>query len=181
MGLERRRPGLQGRIEYAHSFDDDRRVEVAPAFHLSTSHVSGASLPSRVFSLDWFANPWSLLEFSGAFFSGENLHHLGALRQGYVTHPSGAMDTVRSRGGWAQLSFPVTPRLTFNVFGGIHDDRDRDLYRGIAANRTGAANIQYRIAPNVIISLEAMQLRTTYLDTGRFKNNRYDLAVAYLF
>jgi hypothetical protein len=48
-------------------------------------------------------------------------------------------------------------------------------------NRTGAANVQYRIAPNVIVSLEALQIRTTHLESGLFKNNRYDLAVAYLF
>jgi hypothetical protein len=180
-GLERRRPGVQGRFEYSHRFDDDRRLEFAPAFHASTTHVNGMSLPSRVFSLDWFANPWRRLEFSGAFYAGRNLHHLGVLRQGYVVHPDGRLTAVRSRGGWAQLAFPLTSRLTLNVFGGLHDDRDRDLYHGIGSNRTGAANVQYRLAPNVIVSLEAMQLRTTYLGTGQFKNNRYDLAVAYLF
>jgi hypothetical protein len=179
--IERRRPALQGRFEYSHSFDEQRRVEIASSVHTSTTHAAGASVPSRLLSIDWFLNPWSKLEFSGTFFGGRNIHHFGALRQGFVMHPDGSVLPVHSRGGWAQLAVPATPRLTFNVFGGIHDDRNRDLYDGIGSNRSQAANIQYRIAPNVILSLEAMQIRTNYLHTGLSKNNRYDLAVAYLF
>ena len=39
----------------------------------------------------------------------------------------------------------------------------------------------YRIAPNVFMSLEAGQIRTTYLGIGNRVNNHYDLAVAYSF
>jgi hypothetical protein len=179
--IERRRPGLQGRFEYSHSFDENRRIEFAPAFHTSDTHAGGQSIPSRLLSFDWFANPWSKLEITGTYFMGRNIHHFGALRQSFTVPADGRVVPVHSRGGWAQLSFPVTPRVTLNIFGGIHDDRNRDLTEGIGVNRNGAANIQYRIAPNVIVSLEAMQIRTNYLGPGIFKNNRYDLAVAYLF
>jgi hypothetical protein len=139
-------------------------------------------VPSRLFALDWFANPWEKLEFSGAFFSGQNVAHFGALRQGFTIRRNGNVIPVHSRGGWGQLSFPFTSRVTLNIFGGVHDDRNRDLgYDGIAANRTGAANLMYRLAPNVILSIEALQMRTTYLEIGTRHNNRYDLAVAYLF
>jgi hypothetical protein len=119
-GIDRRRPGLQGRIEYSHALNETRRIVVAPAFHVSSSHVDGQSIPSRLFAFDWFANPLEKVEFSGAFFSGRNIHHLGALRQGFQARPNGSITAVHSRGGWSQLSFPLTPRLTFNVFGGIH-------------------------------------------------------------
>ena len=181
LSLARRRPSLQGRLEYSHAFDEERRIELATAFHTSQTHAGGVSIPSRLVSIDWFLNPWPKLEVSGMFFSGENIHHFGALRQGFTSYSSGRVIAVHSRGGWAQLAFPITPRVTLNVFGGVHDDRNRDLIDGIGVNRNGAANIQYRIAPNVILSLEAMQIRTDYLRNGLSRNNRYDLAVAYLF
>jgi hypothetical protein len=39
----------------------------------------------------------------------------------------------------------------------------------------------YRLAPNVILSLEALQVRTNYIGSGIRLNNHYDLAVAYQF
>ena len=54
-------------------------------FHTSTTHAGGFSIPSNLVSLDWFFNPWRRLEFSGAFFSGQNVSNLGtgAVNQGY--------------------------------------------------------------------------------------------------
>ena len=42
-------------------------------------------------------------------------------------------------------------------------------------------NLYYRLAPNVLLGLEASQLRTVYLVNGVRINNHYDLALAYLF
>ena len=39
----------------------------------------------------------------------------------------------------------------------------------------------FKFAPNVIVSFETMQWRTTYIGIGRRLNNRYDLALVYLF
>jgi hypothetical protein len=89
---------------------------------------------------------------------------------------------VQAKGGWGQLAFPVTPRVTLNLFGGVHDDRNRDLLgNGLSANRTAAGNVQFRIAPNVLVVGEILQLRTTWRDIGNRKNNRYDLSLVYLF
>jgi hypothetical protein len=181
-GLDRRRPGLEGRFEISRRLDDNRRIEIAPGFHASTSHAAAGSAASNLFSLDWFANPWQKLEFSGAFFTGQNVAHFGALRQGFRVRPAGGLLPIHSRGGWAQFTFLATDRLSFNVYGGQHDDRNSDLTPGgIGKNLSGAANIMFRLAPNVITSFEILQNRTTYLGPGTFKNNRYDLAVAYLF
>ena len=180
--IARKRPGLQGRFELAHEFDEDRRFEFAPGFHASTTHTGTLSIPSRVFSLDWFVNPFRKLEVKGAFFNGRNLAHFGALRQSISLLPDGSIVGVRSRGGWGQLTVLATDRITWNLFGGIHDDRDSDLRTGnIGQNRAGASNLMFRLAPNIIFSLEAMQVRTRYLGSGRRINNRYDLAVAYQF
>lgn len=177
-----RRPALQGRFNLGHQFGEHRRFEVAPGFHLSTSHVDGASVPSRLFSLDWFVSPGSRLEFTGVFFSGRNLGMFGAPGQGIREGPGETFLPVHSRGGWGQFTINATGRLSFNLFGGQHDDRDADLKAGqIASNRAYAANLMYRLAPNVIVSLEALQFRTGYVESGSRINNHYDLALAYLF
>ncbi len=181
--LVRRRPSIEGRFELAHRIDDTRRIEFAPGFHYSTTKVVGSTVPSSLVSLDWFANPWSKLEFSGAFFSGQNVAHFGALRQGFEIFDEGDVEPVHARGGWGQFTFRATDRLSFNAYAGIHDDRDSDLHYGqrIGQNRSGAVNMIYRLAPNVLWSVEALQIRTFYLNSGWRLNNRYDMAVAYQF
>ncbi len=178
---ERRRPGVEGRFELWRRIDDTRRIELAPGFHFSRSLAAGQSWPSNLFSLDWFFNPWSRLEFSGAFFSGQNINHFGAPHRGYTIR-NGRIIPVHSRGGWAQFTFLATDRLSFNLFSGQHDDRNRDLVEGdIGKNRSDGANLMYRLAPNVVFSFETRQARTTYLGYGRRLNTHYDLGIAYLF
>jgi hypothetical protein len=180
--VARRRPGLEGRFQISHAFDETRRIEIAPGFHTSTTHVLGGSVPSSLFALDWFANPWPKLEFTGAFFSGQNIGQFGAPRQGFTFAPDHSIIPVHSRGGWTQFTWLATPRLSLNIMGGRHDDRNSDLLPGnVGKNSAGAANLMYRLSPNVLLSLEASQVRTDYLGTGNRINNHYDLAVAYLF
>jgi hypothetical protein len=182
--LERARPAFQGRFELSHRLDGERRIEFAPGFHTSATHVAATSAPSRLVSFDFFANPWKRLEATGFFFSGQNvaMFGVGGIRQGFTILGARRVVPVHSRGGWSQLSFQAHSRVTFNVFGGIHDDRNRDLTAtGIARNQTGAANVFFRIAPNVLVVFETMQTRTTYLGVGNRLNNHYDLAIAYLF
>ena len=115
------------------------------------------------------------------FFHGRNVAVLGALRQGY-TVLDGNWLSVPSNGGWAQLRFPLTERLAFDLYGGQEDDRNSDLeYGDIAKNQGYFANVMYRFAPNVIVSLEGGQVRTNYILYGNRLNDHYDLGVAYLF
>ncbi len=173
------RPGLEGRFEFRLR----RGIEIAPGFHVSTSHVSGMSVPSRVYSVDWLIAPWSKLQLTGLFYSGENTANLGTLRQGFtILYPSGLAIPVHSTGGWAQLAFLPTSRLSFHFMSGQHDDRNSDLAPGgISKNLAFAANVMYRIAPNVIIAFESEQLNTKYVGAGTRRNLHNDLAIAYLF
>jgi len=176
------RPALQGRFSLGHSLDDERRIEIGVGFDVSSSHVTGVGVPSRVFSVDGFANPWRKLEFSGEYFRGSNLTNLGGVGQGFTIVKYGDVIPVHADGGWLQMSFLATPRLTFNFFGGEQDNRDRDLqYSGISRNRSYAGNMMYRLAPNVILSLETGQVRTRWLGTGNRLGNYHDLGFAYLF
>jgi hypothetical protein len=180
--IERSRPGLEGRVEFWHDFGAGRRVELAPGFHVSTSHVTHVPVPSRVFSTDWLVSPWRKLEFTGAFFTGENVAHLGGLGQGFLLMGPQQVLPLHSVGGWAQLTVPATDRLSFHFFSGVQDDRNIQLPAGqIDKNLAYGANFFYRLAPNLIMSLEASQVRTTYIQTGHRLNNHYDLSFAYLF
>jgi hypothetical protein len=143
--------------------------------------VAATSVPSRLVSFDWLVKPLPQFELTGIFFTGSNVANMGAVRQGFTVLGARDVIAVRSRGGWAQATYLVTNRLTFNVYGGQIDDHNRDLrFSGIAKNLSYAGNAMYRLAPNVIVSLEAAKVRTTYF-TGNRHNNHYDLALAYLF
>ncbi|MFN7998907.1 MAG: hypothetical protein U0Q18_35110 [Bryobacteraceae bacterium] len=176
------RPGLEGRFELYHGSADGRRIEVAPGFHTSTTHVLEYSIPSNLFSIDWLARPWRKLELTGTFFKGKDLSPLGGLQQGYTVYNWRYAIPVHGQGGWAQLTYTATPRLSFHFFSGLEDDRDRDLrYGGIGRNWEYGANLYLRLAPNVLLGLETSQIRTTFIQNGALLNNHYDLALAYLF
>jgi len=183
-GFQPNRPALEGRAAFWHKFDDERRFEVGAGFHVSTTYVLYASVPSRVYSVDWLAVPWSKLRLTGTMFRGENFANLGGLPPGFkVVDPyQPFVEPVQGGGGWAQASSPITSRLTLNIFGGIQNNRVTDLtFGGVVQNFSYAGNLMYRISPNVIISFEALQARTRLLSEPEQVRNRYDLAFAYLF
>jgi hypothetical protein len=176
------RPGAEARLELWHRWSDTGRVELAGGYHFNQNRVVETLVPSEVYSFDWFLRPISKLEFSGMFFHGQNVGTLGALPQGFIVNPFGAVRAVHSTGGWAQIRVPITARLAWDLYGGQQDDRNSDLaYEYIGKNQGYFSNLMYRIAPNVIVSLEGGQVRTTYLGLGNRLNDHYDLAVAYLF
>jgi hypothetical protein len=176
------RPGVEARVELFGGVD--RRFEVAGGIHHSASHVLYTALPSDVYSVDWFARPWRAIEFTGTAYTGRNVAPLGTggIRQGFVALGPANVLPVRSRGGWAQLTYRPAARLWFNLFSGQQDDRNSDLPAGgIGKNLALGANLFYRLAPNVLASLEVSQTRTNYIGSGALLNNHYDLALAYLF
>jgi hypothetical protein len=178
--MEYSRPGIEGRFELWHRWGGTERVEIAGGFHYNRNHVQTTDVPSEVFSVDWFARPMAKLEFSGMFFHGQNAATLGAL-PGFTVFDNGSIVPVHSTGGWAQIRVPITTRLAFNVYGGQQDERRSDLLNGVGKNQAYFSNLMYRLAPNVIVSLEGGQVRTTYLGFGNRLNDHYDLALAYLF
>ncbi len=180
--VQRARPGLEGRVEF-HA-GDQRRIEIAPGFHTSTSHAIGFSVPSNLVSLDWLVRPLSAVDFSGEFFSGQNVASLGTggAGGGFTLFGPARVAPVHSRGGWGQVTYRATRRLSFNLFSGQQDNRNRDLPAGqIGRNLAYGANLAYRLAPNVILGVEASQLRTTRISAPTALNNHYDLALAYIF
>ena len=181
--IETVRPGVEGHFEAWHKLDDERRLELAVGFHSSTTHADGFSIPSNLVSLDWFFNPWRRVEFSGAFFSGQNVANLGtgAVNQGYYIYGSYA-EAIDSRGGWGQLTIHTVRRLDLHLFTGQQDYRAGQLRQGsVGRNLLFGGNLFFRVAPNVLLGPEVTELRTFYLGLGNRIDNHYDLALAYRF
>ena len=175
-------PALQGRFEFWNQFASRGRIEIAPGFHVSETHVGGVSIPSRLFTIDWMLQPLAKLRVTGTYFHGRNAAGVGGLRQGFNFFDEDHFTAVRTSGGWAQVSFFATKRLTFNAYGGQESNNPADLLAGqISRNFVYALNSQYRLGPNILLGLEVSQARTTYTG-GRIRLvNHYDLALAYLF
>jgi hypothetical protein len=175
------RPAYETRIQYGYSHGN-KRFEIAPGYHASSSRVVGQSVQSRAFSLDGLVRPWSRVEFTGAWFRGKNLAGLGTLRQGFTILPSDGVIPVHIDGGWGQMTITASPRWSFHFFGGVENDRGADLIgNGITRNFLYGGNAMWKLAPNVMASLELTQVRTTYLLSGTRLNNHYDLALGYFF
>jgi hypothetical protein len=176
------RPGVEGRFEFWRKFGENSRIEIAPGFHESTTHAGGFSAPSRLGTVDWLIQPAARIKFTGMFFTGENAAGLGGLRQGFSIFDDIHAVPIGVNGGWGQLSFLATKRLTFNLFGGLENDRAADLLSGdIHRNSMYAANAIYRLGSNVLIGMEVSQTRTNYFLLPSKLNNHYDLSLAYLF
>jgi hypothetical protein len=176
------RPGFEGRFEFWRKFGEHGRIEIAPGFHLSDTHVAGVSIPSRLFTVDWLIQPMAKVQFTGLFFTGENASVIGGLRGGFTVFPSNLIQAVGTIGVWGQLSYFATSRLTFNIYGGQEGHRTIDLLAGeITRNFAYAGNAIYKFGSNVLLGVEVSQVRTNYLQQSNRLVNHYDLALGYLF
>ncbi len=182
----RSRPGLQGHFELYRKNGIGKRFAIAPGFHVSESRVNGADVASRALSVDWAVPVGATFEWTGFAFTGQNLTGLGVagIRQPFVLLGQQPV-AVHSSGGWTQFSIAANSKLRFNLFSGLHDDRNRELLQagrgGIAGNLSYGANARLMLAPNVLLGAEAMQIRTKLLVGSLRLVNRYDLAIGYLF
>jgi hypothetical protein len=186
--LEPRSPALEGHFQVAHQMDDGRRVEIGSGFHKSTTHVLRTTVPADLISLDWFVKPIRWAEFTGAVFTGENMSKGGSsgFAQGHanVTLSPGVFQPVpvARRGGWAQLTFLPTSRLTVTLQAGVDNaNNDYLLTTSLTKNRALVFNTFYRLAPNVLWGFELGHVRTTFKDGQQPSYTHHDIHVAYLF
>jgi hypothetical protein len=176
------RPAIEGRFNFWRKFGEGARIEIAPGFHESITHAGGFSIPSRLATLDWLIQPVSKIQFTGMFYTGENAAGLGGLRQGFSIFNDVQAVSIGANGGWMQLSYLATRRLTFNLFAGEENDRLADLLSGdIHTNRMYGVNAIYRLGSNVLLGAEVSQVRTNYFLLPSRLNNHYDLSLGYLF
>jgi hypothetical protein len=179
--LQSYRPGFEARAEIKHTWRDDSRFALGAGGHVSSTHINGRSVPSRLASVDLDYKPLGWIGFSGTIVHGENFSNLGGIPPGVTLNGASVMP-VHGTAGWVQVALPVTTRLTFDAYAGRQLNRGTDLsaYQ-IVRSLTYAANALYKIAPNVVLGVEAAQDRIDYLNHTAFRTNRYDLTAAYMF
>jgi hypothetical protein len=132
-------------------------------------------------SFDWLVDPLPRVEITGAFYRGQNLSTIGG-GSGITLFGNDTLAGIHQVSGWIQTSYRLTPRLKLNGFAGEQSDRPGDLANAaLRSNLAWGGNLMFHLAPNVIASLEALQLRTKFLNSGLRINDHYDLAIAYLF
>ena len=180
--LAPRRPGWEGRAEFAHKGEDDRGFEFGAGFHLSETHVAGQTVSSNLFSLDgkyWMTRWWNL---EGTFFRGQDVAGIGGAGPGFSIVWNEVAQPVHADGGWLQLTLIPASRTSLHFFGGAQNNRSSDLWGDqITSNASFGGNVYYQLAPNVFASFEAAQTRTDWVVSGRHLRNVYDLGLAYLF
>jgi hypothetical protein len=180
--IEESRPAIQARAEVRHQWRDESRFAFGLGFHASESHLLGRSINSRLLSTDIVYKPATKFELTGTLFHGENFSSIGGGPPGITVTDNHVPIPIHGTGGWMQLAFPLTKRLTFDAYAGRQVNDHRDLVSpAILRTFTYAGNVLYRLSPNVIIGLEASQQRLEYLDSHQLLTNRYDASVAYLF
>ena len=180
--LQKARPAFEGRVNFWLHDGDNRRFEIAPGFHISSSHVGSNSVPSQFATLDWLIRPSKFIQLTGLFEGGKNMANLGGFTNGFYLDSNYNWRPVRGAGGWTQAAVQLTPRLTWNSFAGFQAPRVFGLsYGALSHDYSFASNLQYRIAPNILLGAEALQERSGYVGQSHLIRDHYDLAIGYLF
>jgi hypothetical protein len=100
------------------------------------------------------------LRFQGEFFTGADVSNiLGGIVQGVC--PCLRLP-IRTIGGWAELSYDLTPSLVANIGCGIDDPRDQDSLIGRTYNHVIYANMFLDITDNLRTGLEVSSWLTKY-------------------
>ncbi|TWU67467.1 hypothetical protein V7x_30410 [Crateriforma conspicua] len=100
---------------------------------------------------------WSV---QGEFFTGSNLSNiLGGIAQGVCPC---LRVPIRSTGGWGELTYAWSPKLSSHVGYSIDDPNDNDSLIGRTKNDVIYANCIYRVSDRLTTGLEVSSWKTEY-------------------
>ncbi len=124
---------------------------------------------------------------SGEYFSGANMSsYCGGIGQG-IDSVSGEIET---KGGWVQVGYAVTEKLTASVGFGYDDPQRKDLESAATddqkrdRNESVFVTLRLKLNPKTEAAIEYSKWTTTYCDgTGNkdFENNRVQASLIFLF
>jgi hypothetical protein len=98
----------------------------------------------------------------GELFMGENLSaFVGGIGQGICP---GYRSTIRSRGGWFDVTYKLTNRWRVVAGYGLDDPIDGDIQVGRSYNQFIFANTSYDITKSLVTGFEITSWRTLYRD-----------------
>jgi predicted porin len=120
------------------------------------------------------------LAVQGTLWVGENLDaYYGAIGQG-VNMVLG--QAIRAKGGYAQVLWDPTAKLSFGLGYSVDDPDDEDLNPGMRSkNEQVFVNAFYKINAAVTVMAEYANMTTGYLEGEDATNDRVQLAIRYAF
>jgi len=102
------------------------------------------------------------LAVKGEFFTGENLSQfLGGIGQGISL---ARRSTIRSTGGWFDVTYKLTPRWRVVGGWGLDDPNDNDFLVGRTYNQFIFGNTSFDITKSLVTGFEITFWRTLYQD-----------------
>lgn len=115
------------------------------------------------FNIDIRAPLTDSLGVQGEFFTGANLSTLlGGVGQGICPC---LREPIRSRGGWGEMWYDVTPNRRIHLGYGIDDPNNADLLFGRSSNQFLFANVVQAITRRLTVGFEVTYWRTDYFET----------------
>ena len=123
----------------------------------------GARFPTWSYNVDLALPIGPHAHLQAEFFRGLNLSpFLGGIGQGVCPCNRVPIDSI---GGWADLRYEWTERLSTHVGFGLDDPRNEDFLVGRTYNQFIFANVVCMLTPNLSTGFEVSQWRTLYQDT----------------
>ena len=120
------------------------------------------------------------LAVQGNLWKGENLDtYFGGIGQG-VNMALGR--EIEAQGGWAQLLYDPTDKLSFGFGYAVDDPKDEDVAEGKPSkNESIFGNVSYKFTAAVTALAEYAHMTTDYLGRDDAQNDRVQVAMKYAF
>lgn len=120
------------------------------------------------------------LAVQGNLWKGENLDtYFGGIGQG-VNMALGR--EIEAQGGWAQLLYDPTDKLSFGLGYAVDDPKDEDVAEGKPSkNESIFGNVSYKFTAAVTALAEYTHMTTDYLGRDDAQNDRVQVAMKYTF
>ena len=170
-GERSRTPALQARLGYQRAADEDRRIGVGVSGHFGRQRNAGGTTDQWATAIDWNLQV-GRVGFGGEAYTGEALAAFGgALGQ-----------SVRSSGGFAEVRWRASGRLSFNGGGGVDHVADHDSgLVPLRSNETWFGNGIVTLTPELATSLEYRRLVTETRSGAERTNHHVNLTFAFSF
>jgi len=178
---------FQGRVGYTLK-DMDAKILTVGASGVYGFTDDNRDLQVSGFAIDFHAKAGPLpLVIRGEYFTGTNLKsYLGGIGQG----TDSIAGEIETKGGWIQLGYTVTEKLTANV-GFLFDDPQRKDLESAAVgsekrdkNESVFVNLRMKLNPKTEAAIEYSKWTTTYYDgtaNKEFENNRVQASLIFVF
>ena len=130
---------------------------------------------------------WDVLKYSGSYYT------LSAQRIPYQKDKTtderffilslfAIAEEIEAQGGWAQLLYDPTDKLSFGLGYSVDDPKDEDVAEGKPSkNESIFGNVAYKVTAAVTALAEYAHMTTDYLGRDDAQNDRVQVAMKYAF